>query len=99
MKTTLCLLFVSFSVLAQPKNTQRYQIVTVRPIENVSAVIMVDGETGRSWHLILDTVDVVSNTGTYKVGTHLWEPLPLEKVSHFNSDTRELILSPEEKKK
>jgi len=100
MKTFLCVLLFSSLCFSQgkPINTQRYQIVELKPQGDVAMVFLIDGETGRTWQLVHDTVSVLSNKGEFTEASHWWMQVPVERVKAFGSSIRDLLPAPEEKK-
>ena len=98
MKTLLCILLLSMSAFSQGKS-QRFQIYELKPVGGWATIVLLDGDTGKSWMLEMDTVYTVSGTGTYKSFSHYWEQVPFEKSFIHPANSKEYIFQPIEEKK
>jgi hypothetical protein len=97
MKTFLLVLFLSLSALSQTKNNERYKIVECQPINNTSTILLIDGETGKTWTLKPDTLISVSGKGVngiFQGMTYVWEPIPVKKVWESFHDPRIFTIQP-----
>lgn len=104
MKTFFCLLLLSITALSQTKNTQRYQIVECKPIDEKSTIFLVDGETGKTWQLRADTLVTASGSGSVADALSsgrdfLWMPVPFYKISGFFHSPKIFTIEPQENKK